>query len=95
MPNENCTLEQSVTNLKEESKENQIAHKEIYAKMEKISQDNAIANERYQQILISMNELKADVKELKDKPAKKWDQLMSIVLQWAVLGLLTATVFLK
>jgi cell division protein FtsB len=41
-----------------------------YAKIEKISQDNAVANERYQQILTSMNELKADVKELKERPGK-------------------------
>ena len=95
MPNENCSLEQTVVSLKEDSKENQIAHKEMMAKIETISKDNAIANERYQQILTAVNELKADAKELKEKPGKKWDQLMNIVLQWAVLGILTATVIFK
>ncbi len=95
MPYDDRNLEQCVASLKEESKENQSAHREIYAKIEKISQENAVANERYQQILTSMNELKADVKELKERPGKKWDFLMSIVLQWAVLGILAATVILK
>lgn len=94
MPGESCTFE-AVAQLKEDSKENLKAHKEILSKIETISKDNAIANERYQQILTAVNELKADAKELKEKPAKKWEQLMSIVLQWAVLGILTAAMILK
>lgn len=95
MADESCSLDKTIADLKEENKEHLKAQKEMNTKIEAINQENAVSKERYQQILAAVNELKQDAKELKEKPAKRWEQLMSIVLQWAVLGLLAAAVILK
>lgn len=95
MADECCTIDKTIADLKEDNKEQDKAQKELNTKIEAIKQENAVSKERYQQILTAVNELKQDAKELKEKPAKRWEQLMSIVLQWAVLGLLAAAVVFK
>lgn len=45
--------------------------------------------------MATLAEVKSDVKELKDKPAKRWDQVVGIILQWAIVGLLAANTFIK
>lgn len=65
---ENCKNEDRIRQLELDSERNQKTHKEFFGRFEKLERENAVTDERYQQLLVTMNEIKADVRELKDKP---------------------------
>ncbi len=88
---ENCGVESRLRVLELELGHNQQAHKEFFSRLEKLERQNAVTDERYQQILAGLSEVKADVRDLKEKPARRWEQAMGLVLEWAVLGLLAAS----
>ena len=48
----------------------------------------AVLNTKLQQIDDKLDELAADVRSLKDKPAKRWESISASVLQWVVTALL-------
>ena len=48
----------------------------------------AVLNTKLQQIDDKLDELAADVRSLKDKPAKRWESISGAVLQWVVTALL-------
>lgn len=95
MPCEICKNEDRIRQLEVDSEHNQATHKEFFGRFEKLERENAVTDERYQQILCTMGEVKADVRELKEKPAKRWEQLVTTALQWLVLGLLALTMIFK
>ena len=92
---ESCKNEDRIKALEQDSQRNQQTHKEFFNKFEESRTADAVTQERYQQILATMSEVKEDVKALKEKPAKRWEQVINIVLQWAVLGLLAAVTLIK
>lgn len=92
---ESCRNEDRIKALEQDSLRNQQTHKEFFSKFEESRTADAVTQERYQQILQTMSEVKEDVKALKEKPAKRWEQVINIVLQWAILGLLAAVTLLK
>lgn len=48
----------------------------------------AVLNTKLQQIDDKLDELAADVRSLKEKPAKKWESISGAILQWVVTALL-------
>lgn len=92
---ENCQLEKRVDALEKDSLRNQNTHREFYNRFEELKIDAAGSRKDYQTIMATLAEVKSDVKELKDKPAKRWDQVVEIILQWAIVGLLAANTFIK
>ena len=88
---ENCGFENRLRALEQELEHNQAVHKEFFSRLEQLERQNAVTDERYQQILTGLAEVKADVRDLKEKPARRWEQVMGILLEWAVLGLLAAS----
>lgn len=48
----------------------------------------AVINTKLQQIDDKLDELSSDVKSLKEKPAKRWETLSGVILQWVVTALL-------
>lgn len=85
---EPCNMEQRITALERDSERNQHTHKEFYDKFEGLTTRQAVLDEKFSQIMSGIGDLQKDMKEIKEKPAKRWDAVVSTVLQWAVLLLL-------
>lgn len=69
-------------------------HGKIYARLEQEEQGRAVIQTNLANLTTVCNEIKVDVKDIKDKPAKRYDGLVNAVLQWAVIALLSAKSFL-
>ena len=54
-----------------------------------------MADERYGAIQATLAQIQADLKELKEKPGKRWESIVGAVLQWAVLAILAAVMVFK
>lgn len=89
---ENETLEFRVQKLEEDSRRNQETHREFYSKIESVNRENAVMASDIASIKTLCAEIKNDVKALTEKPAKKWDNIVASVLQWAVLGILAYSI---
>lgn len=79
----NCPLIPRVEALERDSEHNKEAHKEFYNKLEGSSTSVALINERMNQIKDDTEEIKETVREMKDKPGKRWDGIVDKVI-WAV-----------
>lgn len=80
------TLAVRVTALEHTAERNSEDHGKIYARVEAVEQGQAVVNNNMNNIITVCNEIKQDVKELKEKPVKRWDSLVLAVLQWAVIA---------
>ena len=92
---ETCPQEDRIKALEEDSQRNQKTHKEFFSRFEALNLEAAGIQKDFQNILLVLNEVKADVKEPKDKPARRWESVVNLVLQWAVLGLLAAAMIFR
>ena len=92
---DNCGLTSRVKALEEDVRRNQNTHKEFYGKFEALQTQHAIIDERYSQIQTTLVQIQTDLKGLMAKPGKRWESLVSTVLQWAVLAVLAAAVAIK
>lgn len=84
-----------VKTLEEKAEKNSQDHGQFYARIEATEKGQGIIQADLSNIKTLCNEIKADVKDLKEKPAKRWDGLANSVIQWAVLALLAAYTALK
>lgn len=84
---EECTMRERISALEEDSKKNAEAHREFYGKFEQMKVDNAVANNNMMNITSTLSEIRADVKELKEKPAKRYDAIVMYIIT-SVLGAL-------
>lgn len=77
----NCPMEQRIARLEQEfaieKEHSSKARQAIYDKLENHKTQLAVTDERYKQILNTLNELKSTVDELADNPAKHWDTLIT------------------
>ena len=80
------TLAVRVTALEHTAERNSEDYGKIYTRVEAVEQGQAVVNNNMNNIIIVCNEIKQDVKELKEKPVKRWDSLVLAVLQWAVIA---------
>ena len=78
-----CPLMARIKRLDVDSEHNKEAHKEYYSKLEGSHTDVALIEERVSQIKEDTEEIKASVRELRDKPARRWDSLVDKTL-WAI-----------
>ena len=92
---EHCGLEKRVADLEKDSERNQHTHKEFYGKFEELGRGQAVADERYSVIQATLVSIQADLKELKEKPGKRWESVVQTVLQWVVVAILAAVVVFK
>lgn len=77
---DDCPLTPRVEALEREMEHNKDAHKEFYEKLENYHTNAALIEERIGQIKADTEEIKESVKELKDKPAKRWESLVGYAL---------------
>ena len=84
-----------ITALEESAKENHESHGEIYARIESVERGNAILDTSLTNIWTVLKEIQSDIKELKEKPAKRWDVIVSETIKWIVVAVLGALVMFK
>lgn len=84
-----------ITALEQSAKENHESHGEIYARIESVERGHAILDTSLTNIWTVLKEIQADIKELKEKPAKRWDVIVSETIKWIVVAVLGALVMFK
>lgn len=84
-----------VTALEKTANENHESHGAIYARIEAVEKGHATLDVSLNSIKQVLDEIKADVKDLKEKPAKRWDMIVSESVKWLVLAALGAMVVFK
>ena len=84
-----------ITALEQSAKENHESHGEIYARIESVERGYAILDTSLTNIWTVLKEIQADIKELKEKPAKRWDVIVSETIKWIVVAVLGALVMFK
>ena len=75
-----CIHSADIQQLKQDSERNSTQHREFYDKFNDLTTKQAIADERYNNILAVQNDIKSTVTELKEKPAKRWDNISLTVI---------------
>lgn len=75
-----CSHEIELEALKRDMEKNSQQHREFYDKFNDLTTKQAIADERYNNILAVQNDIKSTVTELKEKPAKRWDSISLTVI---------------
>ena len=58
-------------------------HKEIFARLNKVEQDNAVQSEQYKTILDKLDTLTQKVEALESKPGRRWESMVEKAV-WAV-----------
>ena len=81
------SLEPRVRALEEDSERNRETHREFYRRIRDLEQTSG----ETKIVLNDLKEIKADVKELKEKPGKRWDNAVTSILQWLIVGALAAS----
>lgn len=89
------SLATRVTALENDIKENHESHGAIYARIETVERGHAVLDTSLTNIWTVLKEIQSDVKELKEKPGKRWDIIVSETLKWAVVAALGAMVVFK
>ena len=75
-------LEQRVSQLEKE-------HSEMKEVIEPIKEDNIRNDEHYKQIMTTLNEVKNDVKELKNRPSKFLDYIYMTIMSAVISFIIT------
>ena len=78
-----CPLAPRVEALERENERHTSTHKEIFARLNKVEQDNAVQSEQYKTILEKLDTLTAKVEQLESKPGKRWESIVEKAI-WAV-----------
>ena len=78
-------LEKQVEEYREKSSKD---HREMYDRIRQLEIANARTDTQYGQIMETLGALKADMAELKAKPARRWDSIVDKIL----LGVIGASV---
>lgn len=84
-----------VTALEKKASENHESHGAIYARIEAVEKGHAVLDTSLENIWTVLKEIQADVKELKDKPTKRYDKAVDAIVQWLIVGILGAAVIFK
>mgnify|MGYP000848409479 FL=1 len=102
MPCESCTKDQEIAvmsqklmMLERDAERNEATHKEIFSRLEEMSEAKVRTEVQYTNILAKLEKVEAVVDELRGKPAKRWETIVNTALQWLVVAVLAALVVLK
>lgn len=78
--------------LNELSGKNSESHNEIFRRLNKLEQSDAVQKEQYSTILQRLDGLSAQVKALEFKPAKRWESLVGQIIGLVVAALVSLAV---
>ena len=94
MENIPLTLESLATRVKileHRDLKNSEDHGKFFTRLEKVETGQTVASEKLESISETVNEIKTDVKAIREAPAKKWDTIVLEIIKWlglAALGVL-------
>lgn len=74
------TTENDITELKYKVKQLEINYADLKEILEPIKEENIRQDEHYKQIMETLNEVKSDVKDLKNRPSKFLDYIYMTVM---------------
>jgi len=83
-----CKYKNEIEELKRDSARNSEQHREFYKKFNESNIKIALSEERYNNLLTLMSEIKTTLTEIKDKPAKRWDLVISCIITGLVGGII-------
>lgn len=86
------STERSVESLKES---NSRTHEKIYDRLGSLERDVATLTTQYSNIIDRLATISADLNAIKEKPAKRYENIVNSVMQWLVLAVLGAVVVFK
>jgi hypothetical protein len=99
---ENCikdqelaVMSQKLLVLERDSQRHEATHKEIFSRLEEISEAKVRTEVQYTNILTKLEKVESAVDELKGKPAKRWESVVASALQWLVVAVMAALIVLK
>lgn len=82
-PND-CPLSLRVDALERANEQHSDTHKEMYDRLRALEKENAVQNANYKAIEAKLDELTVMVKNLTEKPAKRWDSFGDKILWFLV-----------
>lgn len=77
---ETCALEQRVRQLEEEAKKNSEHHGEFYKRIREIEQFQTRIDANYLNIMKEIERMSTILEELRNKPAKNWNTVVSALI---------------
>lgn len=89
------SLAARVTALESTAAQNHESHGEIYARIESVEKGHAVLDTSLTNIWTVLKEIQSDVKEMKERPTKRYDKVVETVVQWLIVGVLAAAVVFK
>ena len=89
------SLATRVAALEMSSKENHESHGKIYERIDGLEKGHAVLDNSLANIWQVIKESQADVKEMKERPGKRYDRVVEIIVQWLIVGILGAAVIFK
>ena len=78
--------------LKEDSKQNKVTHEKLFERIEKLSLQQGISDERLSNIFGMLTEIKNDVCRLTEQPSKRWELVASALIT-GVVAIVIAVLF--
>lgn len=88
-----CMYESQIAELKRDAERNSEQHREFYSKFNAHATSIAISEERYNNLLTvisevktSVEELNKSIKEINDKPGKRWESIVTTIISCIVTG---------
>ena len=76
----NCPLAPRVEALERANEQHSDTHKEMFDRLRLLETENAVQNANYEAIEAKLDELTVMVKNLTEKPAKRWDSFGDKIL---------------
>lgn len=89
------TLAMKVKTLEDANKKIAAEQEKITEKLSELENNQGVVSTELSNIKELCNEIKADVKDLKERPMKRYDTISTAVVQWLILAVLGAVVVLK
>lgn len=87
----NCPIADKVSRLEDQLDEFQTqngdSHREIYGRLNALEKSSAVTDVHYKSIMAKLDALSSDVMNLNNKPAKRWEAVVSALIGAVVSGL--------
>ena len=88
-------LEQRLALLEKELARNAETHRNFFTRFEKMKEAQVRTDVQYANILTSLAKVEQGIEEVKGRPARRWETVISAALQWIVVAVLAAIIVLK
>ena len=77
---EDCINEHRIKELENDSQRNQVTHKEFFARFESMNNRMVGYEKDMSYLTATVTDISKDVKEIKEKPSKRWESLVACAL---------------